>query len=435
MTPDVSNYADYYLRRLDQLAREALRSRRGRRERPRAPDPPAGRAMPACCDGASSSKLREAELDEAELASWSSTLADDIVARPKFADQDLDINIVRALLYLQRADPRIDQRVRQYLYGRPLTELSQAAVAALDPNTGDGRAFEIIESLGQLMWTVDRAALVFCIDQVEDLRFFDDAEERFQKAVARPHPDRQPRADLDRHHLLPGRLLRPGARRAGAVLHRPHREGRPGGAARDPHAGGGAPDHRQAPRARRPRRAPAASSYPDASAFFGPQFFEEFGGLSTRRLLEHAQSRLRSEQDERRRTSGARPRRRPGFISTLAAALGFAPSNDDVDDAEPALDIDFRELWSASSRHRRPRSRRRQRPDGRAGRRRSELCARRMGRRGHSFSIEAAGAGRRPAGARSHGRHADGLRLRGAASSCATGRPRAAASSVSSTGC
>ncbi len=33
------------------------------------------------------------------------------------------------------------------------------------------------------MWTVDRAALVFAIDQVEDLRFFDDAEERFQKAV------------------------------------------------------------------------------------------------------------------------------------------------------------------------------------------------------------------------------------------------------------
>jgi hypothetical protein len=33
------------------------------------------------------------------------------------------------------------------------------------------------------MWTVDRAALVFCIDQVEDLRFFDNAEERFQRAV------------------------------------------------------------------------------------------------------------------------------------------------------------------------------------------------------------------------------------------------------------
>ena len=56
-------------------------------------------------------------------------------------------------------------------------------MAALDPNTGEGRAFEIIESLGRLMWTVDRAALVFCIDQVEDLRFFGDYPERFQKAA------------------------------------------------------------------------------------------------------------------------------------------------------------------------------------------------------------------------------------------------------------
>ena len=61
--------------------------------------------------------------------------------------------------------------------------LAHQAVAALDPNTGEDRAFEIITALGTLMWTVDRAALVFCIDQVEDLRFFDDAEERFQKAV------------------------------------------------------------------------------------------------------------------------------------------------------------------------------------------------------------------------------------------------------------
>ena len=54
-------------------------------------------------------------------------------------------------------------------------------------------------------------------------------------------------------------------------------------------------------------------SFPDASQFFGPQFFEEFGGLSTRRLLEHAQSRLReatsTEGDERE----AEPEK-PSFI-------------------------------------------------------------------------------------------------------------------------
>ncbi len=55
---------------------------------------------------------------------------------------------MRALLYLERRDPRIDQRVRQYLHGRPLTELAHQAVAALDPNTGEDRAFEIIAALG-----------------------------------------------------------------------------------------------------------------------------------------------------------------------------------------------------------------------------------------------------------------------------------------------
>ncbi|MFX8891369.1 hypothetical protein ABTN09_20410, partial [Acinetobacter baumannii] len=89
---------------------------------------------------------------------------------PKFAGEELDINIVRALVYLQRNDPRIDQRIRQYLHGRQLTQLAHQAVAALDPNTGEDRSFEIITALGQLVWTVDRASLVFCIDQVEDLR-------------------------------------------------------------------------------------------------------------------------------------------------------------------------------------------------------------------------------------------------------------------------
>src|SRR5262249_18967212 len=116
-------------------------------------------------DPAALEKLREAKLSEAQRGKMVLGLADDSVAPPGLMGQNMDINIVRALLYLQRSDPRIDQRVRQYLYGRQLADLAGTAVAALDPNTGEGRAFEIIESLGRLMWTVDRAALVFCIDQ------------------------------------------------------------------------------------------------------------------------------------------------------------------------------------------------------------------------------------------------------------------------------
>ena len=343
MTPDVSSYADYYLRRLiaslekpydpDEGGETGL-ARLTRRLVEDADVMPPGELE----------KLREAVLDETRLAKLIHTLADDIVACPRFADQELDINIVRALLYLQRADPRIDQRVRQYLYGRPLNELSLAAVAALDPNAGDGRAFEIIESLGKLMWTVDRSVLVFCIDQVEDLRFFEDAEERFQRAARDliQIANRLPTSIIiiscleDFYGQVRGVLAQSYIDRiekAGPVAlleTRTQEEARLIIARRLEHdaetrAGG--------------------LSFPDASAFFGPQFFEEFGGLSTRRLLEHAQSRLRSEQDseqEERRED----KEKAGFISTLAAALGFASSNDDVDDADPALDIDFRELWS-----------------------------------------------------------------------------------------
>src|SRR5262249_20181052 len=134
-------------------------------------------------DAAQIDKLRDAKLSDAALAKLVLNVADQIVAAPKFAGQSLDVNVVRALLYLQRSDPRIDQRVRQYLYGQKLGELSHEAVAALDPNTSEGRAFDIIESIGRMMWAVDRAALVFAIDQVEDLRFFDDYQERFQKAA------------------------------------------------------------------------------------------------------------------------------------------------------------------------------------------------------------------------------------------------------------
>ena len=182
MTPDVSSYADYYLRRLvNSLEKPYDPDKGGESGLARLTRRLVGDAdvMPI----EELDRLREAEMSETDLARFVLALADDIAASEKFANEALDINIVRALLYLQRADPRIDQRIRQYLQGRPLTDLSHVAVAALDPNTGDGRAFEIIESLGKLMWSADRSALVFAIDQVEDLRNFDDAEERFQKAV------------------------------------------------------------------------------------------------------------------------------------------------------------------------------------------------------------------------------------------------------------
>ena len=340
MTPDVASYADYYLRRLVNSL-----------EKPYDPDKGGETGLTRltrklvgdvdAVDAKQIEKLRDGELAEAELARFVLDVADDIVSAPKFADEGLDINIVRALLYLQRADARIDARVRQYLQGRQLTELARTAVGALDPNAGDGRAFEIVESLGKLMWSVDRAALVFCIDQVEDLRNFSDAEERFQKAVGNlmQIANRVPRSIVliscleefygQARAVLPQSYI-DRVEKAGPIALLESRT----------------PDEARQIIAKRLEHQAAThasgSSYPDPSAFFGPNFFEEFGGLSTRRLLEHAQNKMRSGNVDQHDEPDAGTEK-PGFLSSLVAALGFAPSNDAPVEIVP--DVDYRELW------------------------------------------------------------------------------------------
>jgi hypothetical protein len=334
MTPDVANYADYYLRRLVNSL-----------EKPYDPDTGGETALQRltrrltevaeALDTTALDKLRDAKLSDAQLAKLVLTLADQIVAAPKFAGQPLDINIVRALLYLQRADPRIDQRVRQYLYGRELTDLSAEAVAVLDPNRGEGRAFEIIESLGRLMWIVDGAALVISVDQVEDLRFFEDYHERFQKAARDliQIANRVPTSIVlvsclgdfygkVREVLAQSYIDR--IEKAGPV---PLREARTA-------------EEAQLIIAKR-IEADASRGDIDPLLFFGPQFFAEFAGLSTRRILELAQARVREQVAE---ADPAGEETKGGFISTLAAALGFG-GREGADGADASALIEFHERW------------------------------------------------------------------------------------------
>jgi GTPase SAR1 family protein len=349
MTPDIQNYADYYVRRLvhslekpydpDQGGESAL----ARLTRRLVTD--AELLSPIILE-----QLREANLGEEGLAKLVLQLADEIVASPKYRDLELDINIVRALLYLERKDPRIDQRVRQYLNGRQLTPLAHQSVAALDPNTGEDRAFEIITALGQLIWTVDRAALVFSIDQVEDLRFFNDPEERFQKAVRDliQIANRLPNAIIiiscleDFYGQVRGVLAQSYIDRiekAGPVaLHesRTAEEARLIIAKRLAHEADSS----------------GGTDMPDPSQMFGKRFFEEFGGLSTRRLLEHAQSRLAAGADPATSDESAPPpatttaEQGGGFINTLAAALGFAWDAPADTGPEPISLVDFRSNWA-----------------------------------------------------------------------------------------
>ena len=291
--------------------------------------------MQSVVDPALLDKLRDAKLSEGSLAKLVLSIADQIIAAPKFAGQNLDVNIVRALLYLQRSDPRIDQRVRQYLYGHKLNDLSQEAVAALDPNTGEGRAFEIIESLGRLMWSVDRAALVFAIDQVEDLRFFDDYTERFQKAAR----DLIQIANRVPTSIVLVSCLAEFYGKVREVLAQSYID-RIEKAGPVPLIETRTAEEARLIIAKRLQQDPRNDGS-DPTLYFGPQFFEEFGGLSTRRILELAQTRMREQEgdapaaaEEKQRASFPRWRRR--WASPAAATS---------DDAEPAVPIEFRDHW------------------------------------------------------------------------------------------
>ena len=347
MTPDIGNYADYYLRRLINSL-----------EKPYDPDRGGESALSRLArrlvtdsdvlDPTRLQALREDDLDEGTLARLILRLADDIVSSPKFAGQELDINIVRALLYLQRADPRIDQRIRQYLHGKPLNDLSHQAVAALDPNAGDGRAFEIIECLGKLMWTVDRAAFVFAIDQVEDLRFFDDYPERFQKAVRDliQIANRLPTSiivisvlgdfyEKVREILAQSYIDR--IEKSGPV---PLIETR------------SAEEARLIISRRLEHGAAAGLDYgvEDPNTLFGDTFFEEFSGLSTRRLLELAQTRCRDHG----KTASLDEADKPGFLDALVQALGgnlFGGAGTPVSSAGDGSyqPVDYREIWERFS--------------------------------------------------------------------------------------
>src|SRR5262249_15129327 len=75
----------------------------------------------------------------------------------------------------------------------------------------------------------------------------------------------------------------------------------------------------------------------------GPQFFEEFGGLSTRRILELAQTRMREQEGEA--PEAAAEEKSAGFISTLAAALGLGSTREEGDTAVSAPLVEFRDHW------------------------------------------------------------------------------------------
>jgi energy-coupling factor transporter ATP-binding protein EcfA2 len=125
-------------------------------------------------------QLREAETGD--LGHLVGELADQVVMNERFGDVDLEL--VRALLYLQREDPRIKGRVLRYLRCEGLSDADRAMLGGIVPRVREDDPQRLAEQMGRLVWKLGEASLVLCVDQLEDIYNLDESEKKFRRAMA-----------------------------------------------------------------------------------------------------------------------------------------------------------------------------------------------------------------------------------------------------------
>lgn len=136
-----------------------------------------------CGDQDAIASLSEnADLQRDDVIDLVERAADRLVAHPRYADLDLDL--IRALLYLQRQDTALKTRVVKYLRGEDLSDRDRKLLGGMVPRSSEESVQKLVEHLGRLMWALNSSSLVICADQFEDLYQVEDAEATFRRIMA-----------------------------------------------------------------------------------------------------------------------------------------------------------------------------------------------------------------------------------------------------------
>ncbi|HYO70156.1 MAG TPA: AAA family ATPase, partial [Archangium sp.] len=124
--------------------------------------------------------LTQTETDAEDVHQIVSDAADELVDQPAF--KDLDLDLLRALLYLQRSESRIKNRVLKYLRCEDLSEPDRKVLGGMVPRIHDEDPKKMVEHLGRLMRALGHS-LVICVDQLEDMYDQNNAGEPFRRAM------------------------------------------------------------------------------------------------------------------------------------------------------------------------------------------------------------------------------------------------------------
>jgi Helicase HerA, central domain len=127
-------------------------------------------------------QLRDDDLDARCLGRLIDAMADQIVEDERY--DKFDIDLVRALLYLQRDEPRLRSRVLKYLRCEDLSPSDRDALGGLTPRTYPAASERVVTLLGQLMGSVESVPLILCLDQLEAIWNLDEHPNRFRRAMS-----------------------------------------------------------------------------------------------------------------------------------------------------------------------------------------------------------------------------------------------------------
>jgi len=126
-------------------------------------------------------RLRTGDWDDPRaLGDFVNGLVDELFTVEDLAGFDPDF--LRAVLCLQRRDPRTTSRVIKYLRCEDMNAYDRAYLGDVVPRTDPDDAMRVLDQIGRLAWVTQAGALVILVDQVED-SFAVDGALSFQRAV------------------------------------------------------------------------------------------------------------------------------------------------------------------------------------------------------------------------------------------------------------
>jgi len=135
----------------------------------------AGRQIPAVL------ALTEEDLEPRLVKRLIHHLAERTVGDARF--NRIDIDLIRALFYVQTGDPLLKNLALKYIRCEDLSERDRATLGGIVPKCRDEDPARVIEQLGRLVFALSGASLILCVDQLEDIYNLKDAEKLFRMAM------------------------------------------------------------------------------------------------------------------------------------------------------------------------------------------------------------------------------------------------------------